>query len=385
VLLKFMFMYLMIDVFCLSFSLVIFTKITIDMGTEREVHALRRLLIAFILFLIADAIWSMGYYDTWLMPPAASGIIEAVTMLIMGFVAYHWFVFVENRLRAPYVNARFFPLFAVIPLIITALLFVTTPFTAWIFTIGPDASFTTGPLYALPAIVVLVYLIYTTIHALICFIRVSSNTRKREYLTLVSFAVPAFAGSVIDIVLHGMPIMAITVFSSLLLVFMNSQNSRINTDMLTGLNNRRRAEEYIDGSLSDLPDDSSFYLFMVDVDFFKEINDTWGHGEGDRALRLIAEGLRKAMEGHHGLAARWGGDEFLLATHLNPTETPEDFERTIQSEINSTCDQNNVGYCIIVSTGFVKAEPGETRDDLVLQADNKRYEQKAVHHRQMKG
>ena len=384
VLVEYLFMYLMIDVFCLAFSLFIFTKITIDMGTEREVHALRRLIVAFALFLAADAVWAMGNFDTSIMSPATSGIVETVTILLIGFVAYYWFVYVENRLHAPYANYRFFPLVAAIPILLVLLLFLTTPFTAWVFTIGPDASFNSGPLYSLMPLLFLTYVIYTTIHSLVCLSRERSSLLKREYVTLATFAIPPSGGCVIDVLMHGTPVMAITVFSSLLLVFMNSQNSRINTDTLTGLNNRRRAEDYIENSLDDLPTNAPFYLFMIDVDFFKEINDTWGHGEGDRALRIIAEGLRRAMEGHRGLASRWGGDEFLLATYLGADETPDDFGKAIQREIDAECERNSIGYCIIVSMGFVQAKPGKNLEDLVTKADYLLYEQKADHHRQAK-
>jgi len=377
---EFIFMYLMIDVFCLFFSLVIYSKISIDMGTEREVRALRLFVIAFCVFLVVDAVWAMGTYGVVPMSEAAVGIIEMMTLLIMGFVAYFWFLYAENRMNVSFVDSNLFTPFAAIPVVVVVILYLLTPVTGWICSVGPGAMFIKGPFADVPLFVFLSYVAFITVHALIFYVHETSSMRRREFMTLVMFAVPPVVCGIIDWLMHGMPVMALSVFASLLLVFMNEQTSRVNTDTLTGLNNRRRATEYIEGALSDLEADDVFGVFMIDADYFKEINDQYGHSAGDRALQIIAEGMRCAIANHHGLAARWGGDEFLMATYLEPGEQPASMKDRIEQEIDAACDRSGVEYRIAVSVGYALANVGDAVSAVVDKADQALYRQKELTH-----
>ena len=84
-------------------------------------------------------------------------------------------------------------------------------------------------------------------------------------------------------------------------------------DPLTGLRNRRSAMEYIGGKVRKYQagDCSALTIAIGDIDFFKRINDTYGHNYGDVVLKTLADLFRSFMEGK-GQAARWGGEEFLF-------------------------------------------------------------------------
>jgi diguanylate cyclase (GGDEF)-like protein len=83
-------------------------------------------------------------------------------------------------------------------------------------------------------------------------------------------------------------------------------------DPMTELLNRRGMAERLEAALSRKQRDGSrFGLLLLDVDYFKSINDKHGHGVGDQALMLMAELLRSLIRPYDS-AARWGGDEFLV-------------------------------------------------------------------------
>lgn len=96
------------------------------------------------------------------------------------------------------------------------------------------------------------------------------------------------------------------------------------TDALTGLRNRRALEQILaDPAISSAP-----YAFaLADLDHFKALNDTYGHDAGDKALRLFAEVLKKAIrQADH--AARWGGEEFaILFAHATAGQALEVIDR----------------------------------------------------------
>lgn len=83
-----------------------------------------------------------------------------------------------------------------------------------------------------------------------------------------------------------------------------------NTDTLTGLYNRRKAMEYME-ALVNGNNHLEFSVCICDIDFFKKVNDNYGHDFGDEVLREISRVISEEVTSPH-FAARWGGEEFLL-------------------------------------------------------------------------
>lgn len=81
------------------------------------------------------------------------------------------------------------------------------------------------------------------------------------------------------------------------------------TDPLTGLANRRSLEAAVHGMRERC---DRLGLLMIDLDHFKELNDTHGHETGDRALRVFADAARDVIQDGQSVAARWGGEEFVI-------------------------------------------------------------------------
>ena len=87
----------------------------------------------------------------------------------------------------------------------------------------------------------------------------------------------------------------------------------MNSDGLTGLSNRRHFDEYLELEWRRaMRDQTQLSLLMIDVDFFKTYNDSFGHVEGDEALRKVANTIREASSRPSDLPARYGGEEFAL-------------------------------------------------------------------------
>lgn len=98
--------------------------------------------------------------------------------------------------------------------------------------------------------------------------------------------------------------------------------TRADTDQLTGLANRRVMDRML-GRLTHPANTSPFSIMHVDLDLFKEVNDTLGHAAGDTVLREVAKILGRAIRADD-LVARIGGDEFVLILRGNHTKTSLD-------------------------------------------------------------
>ena len=109
------------------------------------------------------------------------------------------------------------------------------------------------------------------------------------------------------------------------------------TDPLTGLRNRRYFGEVIDAevSLAGRPGSPALHMFLVDLDHFKQVNDTLGHAAGDAILRQTSARLKIAMR-TSDLIFRWGGEEFLIvargAADLPRNEIANRIVRTMGKE-----------------------------------------------------
>jgi diguanylate cyclase (GGDEF)-like protein len=114
---------------------------------------------------------------------------------------------------------------------------------------------------------------------------------------------------------------------------------------------------------------------MMDIDKFKEINDTLGHLEGDNALRDLAAIIKGCIR-HSDFAARYGGDEFVLAT-----EAEYDIKR-LMNRIQATIDQQNKKrirpYQLYISYGYdvYTTKSDESIYSFIARIDGRMYRQK---------
>ncbi|OWJ57194.1 sensor domain-containing diguanylate cyclase [Paraburkholderia caledonica] len=148
------------------------------------------------------------------------------------------------------------------------------------------------------------------------------------------------------------------------------------TDALTGLPNRR---EFIDSVEKMLAADGVLSVFILDIDYFKKINDSYGHDIGDEVLRVLADvGMTIPFESK--LFARWGGEEFVGA--LPGADASVAFR--IADALRKRCEQQESEHvwrtkpiAFTVSIGVVTREAGERDvDALMRRADRALYRAK---------
>ncbi len=139
-------------------------------------------------------------------------------------------------------------------------------------------------------------------------------------------------------------------------------------DALTGLGNRRAFDEALEAEMARSERaGSTVSVALVDVDLLKQINDEFGHLEGDRCLRQVAEAVRRlARGGDRGF--RWGGDEFALLLPDTDQEGAVRAAARLASEVLDTCSDAR-GRPHSVSWGAAEAFRGMTTEELLAQAD----------------
>ena len=151
-----------------------------------------------------------------------------------------------------------------------------------------------------------------------------------------------------------------------------------NRDYLTGLYNRRyfysAMNEYIEETLHN---GEKFAVAMMDIDHFKNINDTYGHDIGDRVIITLADVLRSSTS-PRDVVSRFGGEEFCVVLKNINRYSAEDILARIHAEVANYSLQINQERTITftISIGAVLYHDGETLDDAINEADMLLYKAK---------
>jgi diguanylate cyclase (GGDEF)-like protein/PAS domain S-box-containing protein len=126
-------------------------------------------------------------------------------------------------------------------------------------------------------------------------------------------------------------------------------------DQLTGLPNRTHLVEYLGGVMGKNGEVPAFALLLVDIDRFREINDTFGHDVGDDVLVELADRLRSKIRGTDFLA-RLGGDEFaFVAVGVTTLEAAEAVAESVSLAINGPVEVAGLEVAVALSLGVVHA------------------------------
>jgi len=147
-------------------------------------------------------------------------------------------------------------------------------------------------------------------------------------------------------------------------------------DGLTGLYNRKRGNELIallDDNVADVPHRAVLFL---DLNGFKQINDTRGHAAGDGILVALAQRLLGVV-GSHSTVIRWGGDEFVILATGADAERVEELMQRLEAMFAQPIALDCGEYRVACSIGLARAQGGDrATNDLLIEADGRMYENK---------
>jgi len=156
-------------------------------------------------------------------------------------------------------------------------------------------------------------------------------------------------------------------------------------DTLTGVNNRRFFEQRMDEEIiRSLRTGDSLSCLFIDIDFFKKVNDNFGHQVGDMALRHVAETLRSQLRSND-ILARYGGEEFVAilptASETKGVEVAERMRQSVASAYLEIANEESIDLTVSIGVStFVVEEPGVSkpldRAKLIEVADKALYQAK---------
>ena len=243
------------------------------------------------------------------------------------------------------------------------------------FTVSAENIYTPGSLYLLRLI-----LSYASVLLMVVDISLASKYFKQSQAYLIIFFILITgSGAALDVVLKKGSLAWPCFAAAVLYLYFFIIRSDSKLDSLTGIGNRYSFNEFFE-KLSRQNTKEDYTIVMIDMDRFKEINDTLGHLEGDNALRDMASIIKGCIR-HSDFAARYGGDEFILAARAE-----YDMQRLmdrIHEAIKAQNEKRARPYQIYMSYGYdvYTTNSGRSIHDFITHIDALMYKQKEEHHR----
>lgn len=257
-----------------------------------------------------------------------------------------------------------------------AILVLLTPLTGWLYHIDSDNIYHRGPLFWL-SVLVTGLLLLASLELLIVH---RQRIGRKNFYTLVLFLLPPIAAIVLQVAFYGMSFVLTSVVVSFLIVLLNIQDQDIYTDYLTGINNRKKFDLYLQQKIDSSREGKTFSAIMLDLNGFKPINDVLGHDIGDEALRTVTK-LFCSCIGETDFIARIGGDEFCIISDIANEPELAQLAEKINGCLAEFNDTNARPYKLSVSMGCAvyNQEAGMTLVDFKRHIDSLMYLSKKKH------
>lgn len=217
-------------------------------------------------------------------------------------------------------------------------------------------------------------ILYYCLTAFILTKRYEKENGAKAFLNIGMFLIPIFFGAGLQFMFYGLSLAWLSAAVGLTGLFMMQQNELAYIDSLANVYNRQYLNHILSAWVSR---GNGFAGVMLDVDRFKFINDTFGHSEGDAALKVVADVLKRARLDNEWVF-RFAGDEFVV---LCMTENKDGLVPYMDHVENILALENSGdrSYQISLSYGMAYCDHGDI-DEFMRAMDKNMYEMKDSHH-----
>lgn len=311
---------------------------------------------------------------------SGSGRAIAVLVFLSGswmflgnvLLGYTWAKFLMAHMNIPFTDMRR-KIYRTIGMVVGILLIINI-FYPLVFT-QKDGIYQRGPAYS-------VFLIFAVFY--ICDSLYLYNKRIKKIGTLKLFPVqvfllPIILGIAVQAVWVEIAITWTSIAIAIAGVMTALKNEIIFLDYLTGLYNRvyleflqkqacKKANDWISG-------------IMIDLNDFKQINDNYGHSEGDHALIIAADLLQRSFS-EYGVVTRYAGDEFVVILNTTDERLIKEMIEHAKNNFEEENKKNDRPYQLSASMGYGIADlSNETIDDFMNRIDKKMYQDKLAYYK----
>lgn len=217
-------------------------------------------------------------------------------------------------------------------------------------------------------------ILYFCVTGIILTRRYEKDNGARAFFSINMFLVPILIGTALQFIFYGLSLAWLSAAMGLVGLFMMQQNELAYVDSLVDTYNRQYLNHIFAAWTAR---GKTFSGVMLDIDRFKGINDNFGHSEGDKALKTIADTLKSARLDHEWVF-RFAGDEFVVLK-MGDAATLSAYMDEVDRRLEKV-NREKHDYLLRISYG-ISTFKGGSLDDFMKEMDSNMYSMKAKHHK----
>mgnify|MGYP002535749577 FL=1 len=334
---------------------------------NREMRLLQQMMVIIGIANISDC---CVYYLA-----GSSNIVIKVLVFLSGsglflgnvMIGYLWAKFIMVHMNITFSNIRR-NIYRTIGLISIVLLVINI-FYPLVFSVS-DGRYQRGFAY----IIFLLFAAFYILDSLYLYVKRVKKNGSLKLFPVHIFLIPVILGVVIQAFFVEIAITWTSIAISVAGIMTALKNEIIFTDCLTGLYNR----EYLEFLHKRACNKKDCWVsgIMIDLNGFKQINDNYGHAEGDLALCIVADLLLKSFS-EYGVVTRYAGDEFVIMLNTTDEQLIQKIIKSAKKNFVIENEKNNKPYQLSASMGYAITNlSNETIDDFMNRIDEQMYQDK---------
>jgi diguanylate cyclase (GGDEF)-like protein len=316
---------------------------------------------------------SFGSFDV-----PAKLICKEIYFFATATMCFFWFIYFEFLRDTPFSKEKKTLMIASSVIWAMGILLVINIFNGFLFYVDADGTYHRGPFFVMTYVLSYSYVLVAFIRT-VCGMLDKSYTGDRHTLHLLTIfpVAPGLAG-ILQFIYPRIPVACGVLALTTLILYLTWMDQLISLDPLTGLNNRKQLDYFYKTWVKNHNEGEVLYLLMIDANKFKAINDNYGHIQGDKALKNIAESLRR---GCHILSkraniARYGGDEFAVLFESDTPENAELLKKSIVDNLKEINERTQIPFELTVSIGIASSDGFLNLKEFIDLADEEMYKAK---------
>lgn len=334
---------------------------------DRDMRLLQQMMVTIGIANISDC---CVYYLA-----GSSNIVIKVLVFLSGsglflgnaMIGYLWAKFIMVHMNIPFSDIRR-NIYRTIGLISIVLLVINI-FYPLVFSVS-DGRYQRGFAY----IIFLIFAAFYILDSLYLYVKRVKKNGSLKLFPVHIFLIPVILGVVIQAFFVEISITWTSIAISVAGIMTALKNEIIFTDCLTGLYNRMYLEFLHKRACN--KKDRWVSGIMIDLNGFKQINDNYGHAEGDLALCIVADLLRKSFS-EYGVVTRYAGDEFVIMLNTTDDQLIQKIIKSAKKNFVTENEKNDKPYQLSASMGYAITNlSNETIDDFMNRIDEQMYQDK---------
>jgi diguanylate cyclase (GGDEF)-like protein len=303
---------------------------------------------------------------------AIAVISNSLSYAINITISFLWCMYVDLRLYKQQSRLKKYYTWLAMPTILLLLALLPNMKFGYFFSFDANNVYSRRPLGYIYYLSVFLYLALS-----VCVrYRYYKDSAKARFFPIWMFLMPVIIGTTAQMVFYGISLAWCSVAIGLVGTHMSLQNELSYIDPLTQLYNRN----YLDHVLADISRKGSHMGgIMIDIDFFKSINDMYGHAVGDEALIHAAEIIRNAKPAK-SISVRYAGDEFIILAKAENEFDLMNIENSLRKQLDKFNSSGKTEYKLSFSLGSALFSEKRDIDSFLNEMDDKMYSEKRLKH-----